>query len=358
MSIMTLRAAPIAVALLLASAPAFAYLAGGDRPQGPAKVRFAADFPALVDHEWDFPIGGFGGIQRGTALAHVPLIMVHGNDVDHADWYPVRDGFRAAGWSDQELWGLSYNGLGAANGSALFTPNPERDAEHEEMGSDGVAHVTSNDVNVPDLYDFIMAVRAYTGSPKFSIVAHSLGVTLARKVLKVHPELRGDLVAFVGIAGANHGTTFCPPGSEGQVASCDEIAANTAWLAELNGLEGVDETYPPAQWMTVYDGTGDGDPAFFGPTYAQSPALLGADNREFPNTYHNDLRLDPAIVMVYREFIEGAENGASSDRLAGASAGALSLRLLAALALLSLAGLGPAGPMRPRRPADGSGQIR
>ena len=56
--------------------------------------------------------------------------------------------------------------------------------------------------------------------------------------------------------------------------------------------------------MTVYDGTGVGDPAYVGPTYAQSSALKGADNRQFPNTYHNDLRMDPAIVTVYRQWVE------------------------------------------------------
>jgi triacylglycerol esterase/lipase EstA (alpha/beta hydrolase family) len=297
----------LALALLGAAGLAqAAHVGGHSAPQGPAKVRFAADFPALVDHEWGFAIGGFGGIRRRAPFSHVPVILVHGNNVDHADWYPVRDDFKAAGWTDQELWGLSYNGLGAANGSGT-RENPERDAEHLELGWDGNARVTSNDVNVPDLYDFIMAVRAYTGSARFSIAAHSLGVTLARKTLKVHPELRKDLVAFVAIAGANHGTSFCPEGSQGQLNSCDEIAAGTPWLAELNGADGVDETWVPARWLTVYDGSGAGDPAFEGPTYAQSPRLDGADNREFPGTYHNDLRMDPAIVKAYREFLEAAE---------------------------------------------------
>ena len=276
-----------------------------DPPQGPAKVAFSPGFPALVDHEWKFPLGGFGGIRPGAPITRAPVIFVHGNNVDAADWYPVRDDFRAAGWTDQELWALSYNGLGGNNGTALTRQNPERDTEHREMGWDGITRVTNNEVNVPDLYDFIRAVRTYTGSQKFSIVGHSLGVTLARRTLKVHPELRADLVAFVSIAGANHGTTFCPPGSEGNVVSCDEIAAGTAWLAELNGPEGSDETYAPARWMTVYDGSGAGDPAFVGPTYAQSPLLKGAWNREYPATYHNDLRIDPAIVAEYRQFLDG-----------------------------------------------------
>ena len=267
-----MRHALLAGALLCSAGAAHAEHVGGHlAPQGPAKVRFPADFPGLVDHEWGFALGGFGGIRKRAPFSHVPLIMVHGNNVDHADWYPVRDDFKAAGWTDQELWGLSYNGLGAANGSGT-RPNPERDAEHTELGWDGNARVTSNDVNVPDLYDFILAVREYTGSPRFSIVAHSLGVTLARKTLQRHPELRKDLVVFVGIAGANHGTSFCPEGSQGNLNSCDEIAAGTPWLAELNGENGADETYVPARWLTVYDGSGAGDPAFEGPAKAGSAA--------------------------------------------------------------------------------------
>ncbi len=271
------------------------------KPQGPAAATFAKDVPVLRDAEWGWRIGGFGGLRRGAPLTHVPVIFVHGNNVDAADWYPVRDGFRAAGWSDQELWGLSYGGLGGSNGSALFTRNPQRDAEHKAQGDDGSTYITENDVNVADLQRFIAMVQAYTGSRKFVLVGHSLGVTLARETLRMHRSLRADLVAFVGIAGANHGTTFCPPGSEGQVVSCDEIAAGTAWLARLNAAG---ETYGPARWMTVYDGSGAGDPAYVGPSSAQSPALQGADNRQFPHTYHNDLRLDPTIVAVYRKWIE------------------------------------------------------
>jgi len=276
------------------------------RPQGPAKVAFAPDFPHLVDHEWQFPLGGFGGIRRGAPLRHVPVVFVHGNTVDAADWYVVRDDFRAAGWTDQELFALSYNGLGSNNGFGVRRLQPERDQEHLAMGSDSVT-LTNDDGNVPDLVDFLTAVRAYTGSSKFVIIAHSLGVTLARKVLKVHPELRADLVAFVAIAGPNHGTSLCPPGSEGNVVSCNEIAAGTAWLAELDGPDGRDETYAPAQWLTISDGSGAGDPAYAGPPYADSPRLEGADNRTYPGRYHNDLRIDADIVAAYRAFVTRAE---------------------------------------------------
>jgi hypothetical protein len=129
-------------------------------------------------------------------------------------------------------------------------------------------------------------------------------------VLKDHPELRADVVAFVGIAGANDGPSFCPPGSEDQLVSCNEIAAGTQWLAELNGPNGSDETYGAIKWLTVYDGSGAGDPAYAGPSYAESPMLQGAVNRAYPGTYHNDLRIAPAIVADYRSFIEQADAGA------------------------------------------------
>jgi hypothetical protein len=284
------------------------------RPQGPAAVHLAPGFPVLLDHEWGFALGGFGGVARGAPLHHAPVVFVHGNNVDGADWYSVRDLFRAAGWTDQELWGLSYNGLGGNNGVGVRNQNQAAIDEHQQMGWDGQTRITNNDVNVGDLYDFITAVQSYTGSRRFSLVTHSLGVTLARKTLKVHPELRADVVAFVGIAGGNHGTSFCPPGSEDQLVSCGEIAAGTPWLADLNGAGGSDETYGATRWLTVYDGSGAGDPAFAGPTYAQSPMLRGATNTEYAGTYHNDLRMDAAIVADYRTFIERADAASAATR--------------------------------------------
>jgi hypothetical protein len=271
------------------------------KPQGPAAWKFARDVPVILDSEWHWKVGGFGGIRRGYPLKHLPVIFVHGNNVDAADWYPVRDDFLKAGWTKQELWGISYGGLGGANGTALHRSNPERDSEHAAQGDDHTTYITNNEANVPDLYRFLRMVQAYTGSKRFVIVSHSLGVTLSRETLRVHRELRQDLVAFVGIAGANQGTTFCPPGSESDVVSCDEIAAGTPWLARLNAAG---QTYGPAHWMTVYDGSGAGDPAYVGPTYAQSPALQGALNVQYPHMYHNDLRIDVEVVARYRTWIE------------------------------------------------------
>lgn len=280
-------------------------------PQGPAKVNFAPDFKTMSDWEWRFPVGGFGGLRRGAPLNHVPVIFVHGNTTDHADWYVVRGDFVEDGWSPQELWGISYNGLGTNSGNSSATRSqPERDAEHAEMGWDGRSRSTNNDLNVEEMYDFIRAVQDYTGCDCFALVGHSLGVTVARKTLWAYPELRADLTAFVGIAGGNHGSSLCAPGSAGLLISCDELEKDSPWLEELNGPGGVDETYPPARWVTIYDGTGVSDFAFNGPDYAQSPRLEGADNREYPFVDHNALRIRADIIDAYRQFLEQASQEA------------------------------------------------
>lgn len=129
----------------------------------------------------------------------------------------------------------------------------------------------------------------------------------------VHPDIAADVVSLVGIAGANDGTSLCTPVvSRGTHMSCDEIDAGTPWLAELNGPDGSRETYGDTRWLTVYDGTGAGDVAFVGPAYAQSPALEGAENVEFPGVDHNGLRMREDIVAFYREWIEEADAAAAA----------------------------------------------
>jgi hypothetical protein len=143
-------------------------------------------------------------------------------------------------------------------------------------------------------------VQAYTGSAQIDIVTHSLGDTLARRLMALYPQLAKDVVAFVGIAGANHGTTVCR-GLDTSYYGCNEIAPGTQWLANLNGPGGSRETYAPTHWQTIYDGL-EGDPFFVGLDEG-SPQLLGADNRTFPGAYHNDLRVGPSEVDTYLPFV-------------------------------------------------------
>ena len=194
-------------------------------------MRFATDVPCCVDSRVGLALGGFGGIRRNAPRKHVPVVFVHGNNVDAADWYPVRDDFRAAGWTDQELWALSYNGLGGverhgadphANPSA--TPSTARWARTRRPTSPRTTSTSRTSTR------FLRCrADATPGSRQFMLVGHSLGVTLAREALRVQPELRKDLVAFVGIAGGEPRHLVLPAGVGGQRRqSCDEIAAGHA----------------------------------------------------------------------------------------------------------------------------------
>jgi pimeloyl-ACP methyl ester carboxylesterase len=276
---------------------------GGHAKPPPAPAMFARDFPVLHDCEWGFRLGGFGGYRRRAALHHVPVIFVHGNRADAENWFRVADQFRAAGYTNQELYAVSYDGLGDPGAGAPTTPPTQQERRYfarrdvaPHLGSSGPE--TGDDVNVPDVYAFVRAVQDYTGSTKVEIVAHSLGVTIVRKMMKDHPVLYSQVVAAVMIAGANHGTTICR-GERRTFFGCDEIAPHTKWLAALNAG---DETPGPTHWMSVYDGHDGADP-FFEDGVAfddrRSPHLAGATNRTFPRTYHNDLRVRPDIVRMY-----------------------------------------------------------
>jgi triacylglycerol esterase/lipase EstA (alpha/beta hydrolase family) len=73
---------------------------------------FAKDFPRFDDDVYGLPIGGFGGVQRHAALHHTPVIFVHGNQADAQNWLDVMLQFQNdAGYTMQEMYALSYNGL-------------------------------------------------------------------------------------------------------------------------------------------------------------------------------------------------------------------------------------------------------
>jgi pimeloyl-ACP methyl ester carboxylesterase len=277
----------------------------GDNP-GPAAPRyFAPGFPVIADQTLGYPLGGIGGIAWHAPLHHTPVVFVHGNQVDAQNWLDVMLQFQNdAGYSMQEMYAVSYNGLeNYYAGAPVLTPPTQADAAYVAQNPTVLAnggHGAADDDNVVDLCRFIEAVQAYTGSPQIDVVAHSLGVTIARRLMALYPRLAQDVVAFVGIAGANHGTTVCRD-LETTYYGCNEIAPGTAWLASLNGPGGSLETYPPTHWETIYNGF-EGDPFFVGPDEG-SPQLLGADNRTFPGAYHNDLRVGPAEVDTYLPFL-------------------------------------------------------
>ena len=280
----------------------------GGRNKPPAAPSYlAADFPRFSDDSWpDALIGGFGGVRRGARLHHTPVVFVHGNQADGQNWLDVMLQFQNdAHYTMQEMYALSYNGLGNYYaGAPTRVPPADPDQDYVAQNQRGLANGgngAADEDEVPDLCRFVEEVQWYTGSRQIDIVTHSLGDTIARRFMADYPTLARDVVAFVGIAGANHGTSVCR-GLDSSYYGCNEIAPGSSWLAELNGPGGSRETYAPTAWMTVYNGAA-GDPFFDPPLDEGSPVLRGAVNLTFPGTYHNDLRVDPAEVDSYLEFL-------------------------------------------------------
>ncbi|MGE0646242.1 MAG: alpha/beta fold hydrolase [Nitrospira sp.] len=286
----------------------------------PAEALFPAEFPALLDHEWQYRLGGWGGQQPGASVRHRPVIFVHGNTRDAGDWDEPADSvkrrFLEAGYSPQELWALSYNG------KATKRAPPAAQCR------------TDTRSNTSDLAAFIKAVLAYTGAAKVDLIGHSLGVMIIRSVLTEHQDLLPHVDHVVAIAGPNHGTTVCRRLwliwliGWSDFVGCDELVPGSDWLRRLNGPGGERETPGPARYMTIYDGTGAdifyrswlfgwpvGD--------ADSPTLDGADNRRLPGLTHDELRTDEQAVALYLQFVSDqsspnlTKNLLSKDRLRG-----------------------------------------
>lgn len=286
------RAGLVLALVLLAGAAEAEHAVGHCRPAA-APTAFPAEFPVLLDAEWGFRLGGWGGGERSRPQVRRPVIFVHGNGRDASNWdepgQSVRARFRTAGYREQDLWALSYNGRGGEPLTACRTDNAR---------------------NVPDLAAFLQAVLAYTGAPRVDVVAHSLGVTLTRATLKAHPALAGRVGAFVAIAGANHGTPLCV-GPAALYVSCDELTPGSRFLRELNGPDGSEEA--PAGIRTLVVASADGSDPFYLGAWSRSPHLKGARALLLPRVGHDGQRVSEAAVAGYLAFLQG-DDGGQRDR--------------------------------------------
>jgi hypothetical protein len=138
-------------------------------------------------------LGGFGG---GACVAtRTPLIFIHGNTVNSTFFArPSTSGapsvyatLKAAGYNDCELFGITYLSPG-------------------EQATEPLNFHTAT--KAARIRDFITAVKAYTGKPRVSILAHSLGVTVALHGI-TFGNLWGSIDTFVNVAGGLKGLSTC-----------------------------------------------------------------------------------------------------------------------------------------------------
>ena len=315
-----------AAAALVAIALATGMPAGADHlehlicPSEPSR-EFLAAFEAPVDlqaetcagtpNPWsDLRVGGWGGGDCPAGhVRRTPVVFVHGNGVD--GWYfnlpseafdgssvNVRKRFLDAGYCENELWAITYSG--------------------EATPFKGVAASfnTYNDINAEETYEFLLAVRDFTGSPRIDVVGHSLGVTVVRKAMFLHrndpasTNPYGFVRRALMIAGANHGTTTCR--GEEMVAAlhvCEEVSPGSAWLTELNSLG---EVRGPTEWVTLCECTGMADVFYLGMD-ALSPLLAGANDIRIPSMGHLELGNSEEAVATYLPLLlEGSAKAAAS----------------------------------------------
>jgi len=185
---------PRLLAALLAAACAMAHA------DGVVGTSFPADFPAIEDTSLGKPVIGFGAAGQVT---HVPVIFLHGNNDTpfptacnpfgrvqaFAQYLADR------GYSTSELWALGYQG-------------DQCNLPGDQTFRSRIGHTVA--ANVPDLSRFVAAVLAYTGARQVDIVAHSLGVPLAREWMRQEDAYR-SVRRFVAIDGPNHGIINCSP---------------------------------------------------------------------------------------------------------------------------------------------------
>ena len=231
---------------------------------------FPGDFPSPEDQLTGSVLGGWGGSEG--CLIHTPIVFLHGNGHTAGTWNLVAQRFLGSGYFPKELWALSYIDF---------------------LGGDSA---NSNMGNVEDIDQFVNSVLDYTGSERVDVIAHSLGVTVARAWMR-EKDAYEKVEHFVAIAGANHGVTFCF-GPLAATAMCQEIGhPDTDFLSSLNDPDETPQDDLIA-YMTIYDGTGAD---IFYPANAifndgstgnllESPRLDGATNVQLPGKDHLQLK--------------------------------------------------------------------
>ncbi len=223
------------------------------QPPPPPQVgtSFPPGFPAIENFYLGTNVLGFGA--RGF-IHRVPVIFLHGNNdtpyptscnPDYGDVHSFAQYFADNGYLPSELWALGYQG----DQCDLLTNPTDRS---------GIAHSTAAAVDL--LRQFVRDVMVYTRSPKVDIVAHSLGVTVAREWMR-QDNAYNEVRSLVAIDGPNHGIVDCAPFSanifelpaEGgfipQSAICDEYG--TATSPFLTVLNSGGETPGPTQYLVI-----------------------------------------------------------------------------------------------------------
>uniref|UniRef100_A0AC35TLT1 LIPaSe related n=1 Tax=Rhabditophanes sp. KR3021 TaxID=114890 RepID=A0AC35TLT1_9BILA len=158
------------------------------------------------------PNGSFGGkLRNNEHIKHEPVIFLHGTgDAALHTQAPA-----ATGWSRSIQYFLEQNYTSAELYSTTWG---DTWGSGNMLDSYNIMHTCGNLIS---LRKFFEAVLKYTKARKIDVIAHSVGVMFARKVIKggtligtdgnctLGPPLTGRIDTFLGISGPNYGLCLC-----------------------------------------------------------------------------------------------------------------------------------------------------
>lgn len=224
-----------------------------------ALIAFATGCMKIVTE----PEASLCGVTRGAAtqLTHDPILFVHGYGGTTENFCTMIDGFRADGWTDNELYAYNYS------------------------------FVTSFATDAEELRAQVDDILARTGAAKVDIIAHSAGSVFSRYYIK---NLGGDskVDAWVSLAGPNHGTDTADNCS---FTPCLEMRLGSTFLATLNAGDETPGLVRYATWWSACDETINPD---------SSVPLAGASNHQAACIAHFNFLIDPVVYQQVRDWIE------------------------------------------------------
>ena len=222
--------------------------------------------------------GSFGGrTSAGQKLTHNPVVFVHGNadsalgvgggSTLYTGFTASVDYFTTHGYTMAELYGTTWG-----NASELETANQEHSRAY-----------------VLGLRTFLQAVLAYTGASKVDVIAHSMGVTLARGAIlggkqidskgsySIGASMGPSVDTFVGISGGNLGLTTCFYFTTTDTCSAVDgfypgtdifgtVSGLSTYLGKLNALAGGEGSYRYSIWSQADEVLGGEDLVWGTPT--------------------------------------------------------------------------------------------
>ncbi|KAK6753926.1 hypothetical protein RB195_013113 [Necator americanus] len=175
--------------------------------------------------------GSYGGkTENSSTISHVPVIFIHGNS--DAALYMSKT---ASGWTNSIQYFLDKG----------FTQAELYATSWGDTNTMNAAKRTHNCNDLSRLRSFVQAVLAYTGAPKVSLITHSMGVTLGRKLIKGGQVLEEDgycnlgnpitsnIDVLLGLAGGNFGLCSCE-GAGVLEPTCNK--QNGFWPGDTCGL--------------------------------------------------------------------------------------------------------------------------